>query len=68
MLEEQNARVDQDGEHVFALIAKLARRASDGELVVAASAGIGLAVLIGLLAPGWWFAALPLLCLGSFGV
>lgn len=68
MVEERESRIDQDGEHVFALVAKLARRASDGQLVVAAAAGIATAVLVGLLVPSWWFAALPLLCLGSFGI
>lgn len=65
---EQHARRDPDGENAFALIAKLARRASDGQLVVAAAVGIAAAALIGLLVPDWWFAALPLLCIGSFGV
>ena len=68
MLEEQHARSDLDGENVFALIAKLARRASDGQLVAAGAAGIAAAALIGLLVPSWWFAALPLLCIGSFGI
>lgn len=66
--EERETRVDQDGEHVFALVAKLARRASDGQLVLAATIGIAAAAMIGLLAPAWWFVALPLLCVGSFGV
>ena len=66
--EEQEAGIDRDGEHVFALVAKLARRASDGQLVLAATIGIAAAVTIGLLAPAWWFVALPLLCVGSFGV
>ena len=66
--EERQTRVDQDGEHVFALVAKLARRASDGQLVLAAAIGIAAAAMIGLLAPAWWFVALPLLCVGSFGV
>jgi hypothetical protein len=65
---EQHTRRDVDGENAFALIAKLARRASDGQLVVAAAVGIAAAALIGLLVPDWWFAALPLLCIGSFGV
>ena len=68
MLEEQQARSDLDGENVFALIAKLARRASDGQLVAAGAAGIAAAALIGLLVPSWWFATLPLLCIGSFGI
>ena len=68
MLEEQHARSDLDGENVFALIAKLARRASDGQLVAAGAAGIAAAALIGLLVPSWWFATLPLLCIGSFGI
>jgi hypothetical protein len=59
---------EQEGENIFALIATLARRASDGQLVAAAAIGVASAVLIGLVVPSWWFLALPLLCLGSFGV
>ena len=66
--EERETRIDRDGEHIFALVAKVARRASDGQLVVAAIIGIAAAAMIGLLAPAWWFVALPLLCVGSFGV
>ena len=66
--EERETRIDRDGEHIFALTAKVARRASDGQLVVAAIIGIAAAAMIGLLAPAWWFVALPLLCVGSFGV
>ena len=68
MPEEQQARRDSDGENVFALIAKLARRSSDGQLVAAAAVGIVAAASIGLFIPSWWFAALPLLCTGSFGI
>lgn len=68
VIEQRESRIDHDGEHVFALVAKLARRASDGQLVAAAILGIAAAATIGLLAPRWWFAALPLLCVGSFGV
>jgi hypothetical protein len=57
-----------DGESVFALAAGLARRASDGQLVVAAAIGIVAAAVVGLVWPSWWFVALPLLCIGSFGV
>jgi hypothetical protein len=57
-----------DGESIFALVAGLARRASDGQLVVAAAIGIVTATIVGLVWPSWWFAALPLLCIGSFGV
>lgn len=66
--EEREAGIDRDGEHIFALVAKLARRASDGQLVAAATIGIAVAATIGLLAPAWWFVALPLLSIGSFGV
>jgi hypothetical protein len=59
---------DQESENVFALVAQLARRASDGQLVVAAGVGIASAAIIGLLRPSWWLAALPLLCVGSFGI
>jgi len=58
---------DEDGESVFALAAQLARRASDGQLVVAAAIGIVAAVLVGLVRPDLWFLGLPLLCIGSFG-
>ena len=68
LTEERESRTDADAEHIFALVAKAARRASDGQLVMAAAAGIAGAAVIGLLAPSWWFAALPLLCIGSFGV
>jgi len=68
LTEERESRIDPDAEHIFALVAKLARRASDGQLVMAAAAGIAGAAMIGLLAPTWWFGALPLLCIGSFGV
>jgi hypothetical protein len=68
LTEDRESRSDPDAEHIFALVAKLARRASDGQLVVAAAAGIAGAAAIGFLAPSWWFAALPLLCIGSFGV
>ena len=59
---------DEDGENVFALVAQLARRASDGQLVVAAAIGIVAAVLVGLVRPDLWFLGLPLLCVGSFGI
>jgi hypothetical protein len=58
---------DEDGENVFALVAQLARRASDGQLVVAAAIGIIAAVLVGLVRPDLWFLGLPFLCVGSFG-
>lgn len=67
-MEERESRIDHDGEHMFALVAALARRASDGQLVAAAATGIAAAAVIGLVMPSWWFAALPLLCVGSFGV
>jgi hypothetical protein len=57
-----------DDENLFSLIAGRARRASDGQLVTASAVGVGGAVLIVLASPGWWFAALPLLCVGSFGI
>jgi len=59
---------DDDGESVFALAAHLARRASDGQLVVAAAIGIVAAALVGLVRPDLWFLSLPLVCLGSFGI
>lgn len=68
LTEDRTSRNDSDGENIFALVAKLARRASDGQLVAAAATGVAGAAAIGLLAPSWWFAALPLLCASSFGV
>ena len=59
---------DQEGESIFALVAQLARRASDGQLVLAAVVGIASGAAIGLVRPSLWFVALPLLCVGSFGV
>ena len=58
---------EEDGESVFVLAAQLARRASDGQLVVAAAIGIIAAALVGLVRPDLWFLGLPLLCVGSFG-
>jgi hypothetical protein len=60
--------VSDEGENIFALVAQLARRATDGQLVIAAAVGIASAALIGLAWPGWWLAALPLLCIGSLGI
>lgn len=57
-----------DGESVFALVAQLARRASDGQLVIAGAVGISAAVIVGLVRPRLWLVALPLLCIGSFGI
>lgn len=59
---------EEDGESVFVLVAQLARRASDGQLVVAAAIGIIAATLVGLVRPDLWFLGLPLLCVGSFGI
>ncbi|HEX5071976.1 MAG TPA: hypothetical protein VFW03_02150 [Gemmatimonadaceae bacterium] len=59
---------DDDGENVFALAARLARRASDGQLVVAAAVGILAASLVGFVRPDLWWVGLPLVCVGSFGV
>ena len=57
-----------DGENVFALAARLARRASDGQLVIAAAAGILAASVAGFVRPDLWWIGLPLVCMGSFGV
>ena len=57
----------EDGESVFALAAHVARRASDGQLVVAAAIGIIAAALVVLVRPSLWFLALPLLSIGSVG-
>jgi len=61
-------RSRDEGENIFSVVAALARRATDGQLVLAATTGIASAALIGLVRPTWWFLALPLLCVGSFGV
>ena len=61
-------RSRDEGENIFSVAAGLARRATDGQLVLAAATGIAAAALIGLVRPTWWFLALPLLCVGSFGV
>jgi hypothetical protein len=60
--------VTDDGANLFAVIAQLARRATDGQLVAAAALGIASAAIIGLAAPSFWLLALPLLCIGSFGI
>ena len=57
----------EDGESVFALAAQVARRASDGQLVLAAAIGIIAAALVVLVRPSLWFLALPLLSIGSVG-
>ena len=57
-----------DGESIFALVARLARRATDGQLVLASAVGISAAAIVGLVRPNLWFVALPLLCIGSFGI
>ena len=57
-----------DGESIFAVVAQLARRASDGQLVIAAAVGVSAAAIVGLLRPSLWFVALPLLSIGSFGI
>ena len=67
MTDLEPASRDED-ESVFGLVAQLARRASDGQLVLAAAVGVVGAAVVGLVRPGLWFVALPLLCVGSFGV
>jgi hypothetical protein len=68
MTDSQPRPGNVDGDSIFAVVAQLARRASDGQLVLAAAAGIAAAAIVGLVRPDWWFVALPLLCIGSFGV
>ena len=68
MTDSQPRPGNDDGDSIFAVVAQLARRASDGQLVLAAAAGIAAAAIVGLVRPDWWFVALPLLCVGSFGV
>ena len=68
MTDQVRGSRDDDGESVFALTARLARRASDGQLVVAAAAGLLAASLVGLVRPDLWWVGLPLVCVGSFGV
>lgn len=65
---EPDVHSRDEGENIFSVVAGLARRATDGQLVLAAATGIASAALIGLVRPTWWFLALPLLCIGSFGV
>jgi len=65
---EPDVRSRDEGENIFSVVAALARRATDGQLVLAAATGIASAALIGLVRPTLWFLALPLLCVGSFGV
>jgi len=65
---EPDVRSHDDGENIFVLVAHVARRATDGQLVLAAGVGIVAAVIIGLIQPGLWLIALPLLCVGSFGI
>ena len=62
------AQPNEDGESIFALAAQLARRASDGQLVIAAAIGIVAAIVVVLVRPGVWYIGLPLLSVGSFGV
>jgi hypothetical protein len=57
-----------DGESIFAVVARLARRATDGQLVIASVMGISAAAIIGLVWPALWLVALPFLCIGSFGI
>ena len=59
---------DQEGESNLRTRRAARRRASDGQLVLAAVVGIASAAAIGLVRPSLWFVALPLLCVGSFGV
>jgi hypothetical protein len=68
MTDSQPRPDNDDGDSIFAVVAQFARRASDGQLVLAAAAGIAAAAIVGLVRPDWWFVALPLLCVGSFGV
>lgn len=68
MTDHVHASRDDDGENAFALAARLARRASDGQLVVAAAVGILAASLVGFLRPDLWWVGLPLVCVGAFGV
>jgi len=64
MTDSQPRPGNDDGDSIFAVVAQLARRASDGQLVLAAAAGIAAAAIVGLVRPDWWFVALPLLCQG----
>jgi hypothetical protein len=59
---------DDDGDSIFALVAQVARRATDGQLVIAATSGIATAAIVGLVRPDLWLLALPLLSVGSFGI
>jgi hypothetical protein len=59
---------DDDGESIFALAAAVARRATDGQLVVAAGVGVVAAAIVGLVRPSQWLVAQPQLSIGSFGI
>lgn len=50
-----------------AVVRQLATRWSDTQAVVVCAAGLMGAAAVGLLAPAWWRAALPLVALASFG-
>ena len=68
MTDHEPGSRDDDAENAFALAARLARRASDGQLVVASAVGILAASLVGFVRPDLWWVGLPLVCVGSFGV
>lgn len=54
-------------ENLFELLAGIARRASDGRLVLAVAIGLIGIVAIALAAPDWWRWTFPLISLASFG-
>jgi hypothetical protein len=64
-----NESLHEAGEETLAaVVSARARRATDGQLVVAVAVGLTSAVAIGIFWPGWWRLALPLVSLAAFGV
>jgi len=60
-------QVTHGTENLLELLAGVARRASDGRLVLAAALGLMGVVAIALMAPDWWRWTFPLVSMASFG-
>jgi hypothetical protein len=61
------APVTEDREGLISMLAGGARRATDGQLVVAVVVGLMGVLAILLWALDWWRWALPLVCVAAFG-
>jgi hypothetical protein len=61
------ATVTENRESLFGVLAAGARRASDGQLVLAVVAGLTGATAIPLWALAWWRWSLPLVAVAAFG-